>query len=75
MNFKQLFDYELRIAHSMGNWPRIPAYSYKGLLQLRAFNYKCRRFAQNSPLKALNDMRAYSLSIKQLTALPESLTL
>ena len=72
MNFKQLFDYEIRLSRMLGADPKV-AYTYKGLLMLRAHNYRLR--ARKAPLKTISPLIAYSLSIKQLTALPASLAL
>jgi len=70
--FKKLFDYEMRLAAMLSSRPK-PAYTYKGLLQLRAINYALR--AQNTPLKRFKDMVAYADMIKGLQSLPGSLVL
>ena len=61
MTFKTLFTYEMNLAKMMS--PKTfnevkPAYTTRGLLQLRSYNYHLR--ARKAPKKRFCDMVAYS---------------
>ena len=72
MGFKKLYEHEMKIAKVMGLEQK-PAYTHKGLLQLRAFNWRLR--GRNAPLKAIGDLKAYADMIRAKQYLPESLVL
>ena len=76
--FEQLFKKEIQLAKMLGIESVNVAYTIKGLIQLRSFNYKLRHIAQNRGSMLLRDLQAYAHSIRHqqlVKSLPRSLSL